>query len=55
MGNDGLRTFPNCIIPKVNEIARLEFELAYFVAVVSDFHHYTIRNPSQYHVTGDKR
>ena len=33
-------TFPKCINPKVNFIARLEFELAFFKATVQYFSHY---------------
>ena len=33
-GNKGVHTFPKGISPKVNVIARLEFELAYFEAAV---------------------
>ena len=33
--------FPNAITPKVNVIARLEFELIYFEATVQHFRHYT--------------
>ena len=36
----GVHTFPNGIILKVNVIARVEFELAYFKAVVQQFSHY---------------
>ena len=39
-GDKGERTFPKGISPKVNVIARLEFELAYFEAAVQRFSHY---------------
>ena len=40
-----VHTFPNGICPKVNVIARLEFELAYYDSVVHRFNHYTTRTP----------
>ena len=39
----GVHTFPKCICPKVNIIARLEFELAYYNSAVQRFNHYTMR------------
>ena len=36
-------TFPKGISPKVNVIAQLEFELAYFEAAVQRYSHYAIR------------
>ena len=40
-------TFPKGICPKVNVIARLEYELAYYDSVVHHFNHYTTRTPPQ--------
>ena len=37
----GFVSFPRYISPKVNMIARLEFELAYFEVAVQYFIHYT--------------
>ena len=39
----GVHTFPMGIIPKVNVIALLEFELAYYNPVVQLVIHYTTR------------
>ena len=39
----GIRTFANGICPKVNVIARLEFERAYYDSVVQRFNHHTTR------------
>ena len=39
----GVHTFPKGICPKVNVIARLEFELAYNDSAVRRFNHYTTR------------
>ena len=39
-------TFPNGISPKVNIIARLEFELAYYDVTVQNFIHYSMRTPA---------
>ena len=39
----GVHTFPKDICPKVNVIARLEFELAYYDFAVHHFNHYTTR------------
>ena len=39
----GVRTFPKGICPKVNVIARLEYELAYYDSAVHPFNHYTTR------------
>ena len=39
----GVHTFPKGICPKVNVIARLVFELAYYDSVVHRFNHYTTR------------
>ena len=42
---NGIHTFPKGICPKVNVIARLEFELAYYDFAVHRFNHYTTRTP----------
>ena len=39
----GVHAFTKGICPKVNEIARLEFELAYYDCVVRRFDHYSMR------------
>ena len=44
-----VHTFPKGICPKVNVIARLEYELAYYDSAVNRFNHYTTRTPH----TGD--
>ena len=36
----GVHTFPKGICPKVNVIARLEYELAYYDSAVQRFNHY---------------
>ena len=41
----GFNTFPKGICPKVNLIARLEYELAYYDSAVHRFNHYTTRTP----------
>ena len=41
----GVHTFPNGICPKVNVIARLEYELAYYDSAVHRFNHYTTKTP----------
>ena len=41
----GVHTFPKVICPKVNVIARLEYELAYYDSAVYRFNHYTTRTP----------
>ena len=41
----GVHTFPKGICPKVNVIARLEYELAYYDSAVHHFNHYTTRTP----------
>ena len=38
--------FSKRICPKVNVIAWLEFELAYYISAVQRFNHYTTRTPS---------
>ena len=43
--DNGVHTFPKGICPKVNVIARLEFELAYYDSAVHRFNHYTTRTP----------
>ena len=42
----GLIPFPKGIRPKVNLIARLEYELAYFTFALHRFYHYTMRTPT---------
>ena len=42
----GVHTFPNGICPKVNVIARLEYELAYYDSAVHRFNHYTTWTPT---------
>ena len=39
----GVHTFPKGICPKLNVIARLEYELAYYDSAVHRFNHYTTR------------
>ena len=46
----GVHTFPKGICPKVNVIARLEYELAYYDSVVHRFYHYTTRTLLEYWV-----
>ena len=41
----GVHTFPKGICPKVNVIARLEYELAYNESAVHPLNHYTMRVP----------
>ena len=41
----GVHTFPKGICPKVNVIARVEYELAYYDSAVHRFNHYTTRTP----------
>ena len=41
----GIHTFPKGICLKVNVIARLEFELAYYDSAVLSFNHYTMGTP----------
>ena len=41
----GVHSFPKGICPKVNVIARLELELAYYDSAVRRFNHYTTRIP----------
>ena len=43
--DNGVHTFPKGICPKVNVIARLEYELAYYDSAVHRFNHYTTRTP----------
>ena len=40
-----VHTFTKGICPKVNVIARLEFELVYYDSAVHRFNHYTRRTP----------
>ena len=39
----GVFNFPDGICPKVNIIARLEFELVYYDSAVQRFNHYTTK------------
>ena len=41
-------TFLKCICLKVNVIARLEFEFAYYMSKVWRFNHYPTMTPTQY-------
>ena len=41
----GVHTFPKGICPKVNVIARLEYELTYYDSAIHRFNHYTTRTP----------
>ena len=41
----GVHTFPKGICPKINVIARLEYELAYYDSAVHRFNHNTTRTP----------
>ena len=41
----GVHTFPKGICPKVNVIARLDFQLTYYDSEVHRFNHYTTRTP----------
>ena len=50
----GVHTFPKGICLKVNIIARLEYELAYYDSAVHRFNHYTTRTPPR-HVGGNKQ
>ncbi len=43
----GVHTFPNGICSKVNVIARLEYELAYYDSAVHRFNHYATRTPAK--------
>ena len=43
----GLCTFPKSIRPKVNVIAQLEFELAYYVVSIQLVSHYATGTPSK--------
>ena len=40
-----IHTFPKGICPKVNVIAQLEFELAYYDSAVQCFNYYSTRTP----------
>ena len=42
-----IHTFPKGICLKVNVIARLEFEFAYYDSVVHHFNYYTMRTPPE--------
>ena len=41
----GVHTFPKGICPKVNVIARLRYELAYYDSAVHRFNRYTTKTP----------
>ena len=43
----GVYTFPKGICPKVNVIARPEYELAYYDSTVHRCNHYTTRTPTE--------
>ena len=43
--DNGVHTFLKGICPKVNVIARLEYELAYYDSAVHRFNYYTTRTP----------
>ena len=43
--NKGIHTFPKRICPKVNLIARREFELTYYDSAGDRFNHYTMMTP----------
>ena len=45
----GLHTFPKGISLKVNAIAWLEFELAFFKAAVHYFSHYVLETPHRFY------
>ena len=45
--NKGVHTFPKGICPKVNVIARLEFELAYYDSTTHPFNYYTTMSPQE--------
>ena len=47
--------FPKGICPKVNVIARLELELAYYDSEVHRFNHYTTRTPTPDFLNGNIR
>ena len=49
----GVHTFPKGICPKVNVIARLEYELAYYDSTVHRFNHYTTRTLMSKQVSSD--
>ena len=48
----GIHTFPKDICPNVNEIVRLEFELAYYDTTVQRLNNYITRTPSDYSFIG---
>ena len=50
----GFIPFPRGICPKVNVIARLEYELAYYDSAVHRFNHYTTRTPPLFLFEGIK-
>ena len=49
----GVHTFPKGICPKVNVIARLKYELAYYDSAVHRFNHYTTRTPPSFVFKGE--
>ena len=50
-----VKTFHKSICPKVNLIARLEFELAYYESVVHRFNHYSQRKISIIDINENRR
>ena len=48
----GVHSFPKSICPKVNVIALLEYELAYYDSAVHRFSYYTTRTPPSIGVVG---
>ena len=48
MQDKGFHTFPKGISPKVNIMAWLEFELAYYNYAVQHFNHYNTNNSIKY-------
>ena len=53
----GVYTFPKGICPKMNVIARLEYELAYYDSAVHRFNQYPTRTPQKNYIdiSNDKR
>ena len=43
----GVYTFPEGVCPKMNVIAQMEFELAYYDSAVHRFEYFTTRTPSE--------
>ena len=50
----GVHTFPQGICPKVNVIARLEYELVYYDSAIHRFNHYTTRTPQMINLNAEK-